>query len=65
MEKKVYDEPSKVSAEDGSVFLLGPDHVDIGMSAEAAEETSDRLLQKAMLARGQRHFDEQKKPAKR
>ena len=65
MDKKVYDEPSDVTAKDGSVFLFGPDHVDVAMSAEAAEETSDRLLQNAMMARGQRHFEDQKKPPKR
>ncbi len=65
MDKKVYDEPSEVTATDGSVFLFGPDGVDVGMSAEAAEETSDRLLQNAMLARGQRHFEDAKKPRKR
>ena len=62
MDRTVYDQPSEVTAKEGSVFLWGPDHVDVGMSAEAAEETSDRLLQGAMLARGQRHFEDQKKP---
>ena len=63
--KKIYEEPSKVRAVDGSVFVAGPDAVDVGLTAEAAEETSERLLEGAMMARGQRHFDEARKPRKR
>ena len=40
----IYDEPSDVRAVDGSVKLDGPDAVDVTVTAEAAEEISDRLL---------------------
>jgi hypothetical protein len=52
----VYDEPSAVDADDGAVRQTGPDAVDVKMSPSAAEETSERLLQGAMKARGQRYF---------
>jgi hypothetical protein len=52
----VYDEPTEVSAEEGVVELDGPDDVDVAMTPEAAEETSDRLSNEAMKARGQRRL---------
>jgi hypothetical protein len=52
----VYDEASEVAAFDGAVQLDGPDDVDIAMTPEAAEETSDRLSSEAMKARGQRRL---------
>jgi hypothetical protein len=52
----VYDEPSRVSAVSGSVELDGPDAVDVAMTPEAAEETSERLLGQAFKARGQRRL---------
>ena len=52
----VYDEASDVAAIDGAVQLDGPDAVDIAMTPEAAEETSDRLSSEAMKARGQRRL---------
>jgi hypothetical protein len=52
----VYDEASDVAAIDGTVELDGPDSVDIAMTPEAAEETSDRLTSEAMKARGQRRL---------
>ena len=52
----IYDEPSDVAAVDGAVELDGPDDVDIAMTPEAAEETSDRLTGEAMKARGQRRL---------
>lgn len=51
---KVYDEPTKVDAEDGNVVLDGPDGVAVLMTPEAAEETSHRLLWGAAEAQGQR-----------
>ena len=54
----VYDEPSSVDADDGAVRQTGPDAVDVKMTPAAAEETSERLLQGAMKARGQRYFKE-------
>ena len=53
---EVYDEPSRVDAEDGAVILTGPGAVDVRMTPGAAEETSERLLEGAMKARGQRYF---------
>jgi hypothetical protein len=52
----VYEEPSKVTAEDGSVEVAGPDNVDVAMTPEAAEETSERLTSEAVRARGQRRL---------
>lgn len=54
--RTVYDEPSSVTAVDGSVDVTGPDSVDITLSPEAAEETSDRLLAETFKARGQRRL---------
>jgi hypothetical protein len=55
---KIYDEPTNVDAEEGTVVLRGPDAVDVRMTPGAAEETSDRLLEGAMKARGQLFFGE-------
>lgn len=55
---KVYDKPSEVSAEDGTVMVDGPDGVAVSLTPEAAEETSARLLDGAVEAGGQRHFGE-------
>jgi hypothetical protein len=52
----VYDDPSEVKAVDGKVEVDGPDAVDIAFTAEAAEETSERLLGQAFKARGQRRM---------
>ena len=54
---KIYDEPTEVDAEDGVVVLKGPDAVDVRMTPDAAEETSERLNTGAMKARGQLYFD--------
>lgn len=53
---EVYDEPSSVDADDGAVRQKGPDAVDVWMTPGAAEETSERLLQGAMKARGQHYL---------
>ncbi len=55
-DKTIYDEPGEVDAEDGIVVQKGPDAVDIRLTPEAAEETSERLNTGAMKARGQRFF---------
>ena len=55
---ETYDEPSHVDAVDGLVVVRGPDAVDVRLTPGAAEETSNRLLEGAMKARGQRYFDE-------
>jgi len=57
-ESEVYDEASEVDAELGAVVVKGPDAVDVRMTPDAAEETSERLLEGALKARGQRYFDD-------
>ena len=52
--KEVYSKASDVSAEDGVVNVDGPDGVDVGLTPEAALETSYRLLDGAATAVGQR-----------
>jgi hypothetical protein len=54
--RTTYPDPSDVSAVDGSVRVDGPDDVDVDMTPEAAEETSDRLVDQAVKARGQRRL---------
>lgn len=54
--REVYDHPSEVDAIDGCVTLVGPDAVDVVMTPEAAEETSDRLAENAAKAAGQRRL---------
>jgi hypothetical protein len=53
---KTYEEPSSVTASDGDVLVKGPDSVDVGLTPDAAEETSNRLLEGSMKARGQRRL---------
>lgn len=53
MDGKIYDEPTEVTAKDGNVVLDGPDGVDVSVTPEAAEETSNRLFDAAAEARGQ------------
>jgi hypothetical protein len=53
---EVYSEPSDVKAVEGNVDVDGPDAVDVTMTPEAAEETSERLLGQALKARGQRRM---------
>ena len=51
---KIYEEASEVSAKDGAVRLDGPDAGDVAMTPEAAEETAERMVDQAIMARGQR-----------
>lgn len=51
---RTYEEASEVSAEDGDVFVDGPNGVAVTLSPEAAIETSDRLLNAGLMAQGQR-----------
>lgn len=53
MDNKIHDEPSETEAIDGNVALMGPDGVSVVLTPEAAVETSDRLLETAMTAKGQ------------
>lgn len=55
---KVYKEASDVQAVDGKVELDGPDGVAVALTPEAAEETSDRLINEALRASGQRRMEE-------
>lgn len=63
-EEKIYKEPSEVDAEEGVVSVKGPDDVDVRMTADAADETSHRLLHGSLKARGQKLF-EQRRTGKR
>ena len=55
-DKELFDEATKVSAEDGEVVLDGPDGVDVKLTPEAALETSNNLLDGAAEAAGQRRL---------
>lgn len=55
-DRETYDEPSDVRAIDGKVRMDGPDAVDVELTPEAAEETSDRLIRESARAAGQRRL---------
>ena len=57
----IYDEPSKVTAEDGAIVVDGPDGVDLKLTIDAADETSQRLLDAAMKVRGQNRIASRKR----
>ena len=50
---KIYDEASKVGAEEGVVYVDGPDGVSVALTPEAAIATSDELLEQGAKAHGQ------------
>jgi hypothetical protein len=56
---KVYDESSHVTAEEGVVYVDGPDGVSVAVTPEAALDISDELLAKATEAQGQKVQAEQ------
>jgi hypothetical protein len=58
MDQQVYDKPSDVDADSGDVIVKGPDAVDVRLTPKAAEETSDRLLEASLKARGQLYFED-------
>ncbi|MEJ7776294.1 MAG: hypothetical protein WKF52_02670 [Sphingomicrobium sp.] len=58
---EIHDKPGQVDAEAGTVVLKGPGGVDVLMTPDAAEETSERLLEAAMKARGQTYFADDKR----
>jgi hypothetical protein len=53
MDNRLHDEPSEVSVENAEVHVDGPDGVAVALTADAAAETSDRLLAAAATAKGQ------------
>lgn len=53
---ETYSDPSIVTAKDGDVQVDGPDGVDVSLTPGAAVETSERLLDGAMKAEGQRRM---------
>ena len=60
-DKIIHDDAGKVSVDDGVVHLDGPDDIDVRLTAEAAEEISDRLLNGSLKARGQLFFADKNK----
>ena len=52
-DEEIHDQPSNVTAAEGVVSVEGPDGVDVRLTPEAADETSDRLLHGALQAKGQ------------
>lgn len=55
-DERIYDSASDVKAREGVVEVDGPDQVDVKMTPEAAEQTSERLSDEAVVARGQRRL---------
>ena len=53
MAREVFNEPSDCFVEEGLIVQDGPDGVSATFTPEAALETSDRMLEAAMLALGQ------------
>ena len=60
MGNQLYNEASKIAAEEGEVQVDGPDGVAIALTPEAALETADRLTDGATEAAGQRAMNEAK-----
>ena len=53
MDSLLHDEPSLVTAENGTVLVEGPAGIVLSLTPDAAAETSDRLLKAAAQAQGQ------------
>jgi hypothetical protein len=53
---ELFNEATKVTAQNGEVVLDGPDGVDVKLTPEAAEETGDSLLEESVRARDQRRM---------
>jgi hypothetical protein len=62
MADRAHDTPADVSAEEGDVNVIGPGGIRYAFTPEAAAETSDRLLDGAATARGQRILDKRRDP---
>ena len=52
-DKQIHNDPSEVTADAGNVTVDGPDGVEVVLTPQAAEETSDRLWVGATQARAQ------------
>ena len=52
----IHDRPSTVHSKDGAVCIDGPEDFQLRFTPEAAEETSERLAEAAIVARGQRRM---------
>jgi len=63
-DRTAYDEPSEIKAEKGEVLVDGPDGVAVSLTPEAAKETSDRMMESAATAAGQRYERDRKDGAK-
>jgi len=53
MPKETYSKPSDVVADQGTVWVDGPDDVHVAFTPEAAAETGKRLLEQSAIASGQ------------
>lgn len=62
---KPCDQPSRVAAEEGEVLVDGPDGIALSLSPEAAEETSQRLMDGAARALDQRTAEQRRTRARR
>lgn len=62
MDGRIHSDPSTADAEEGIVFVDGPDAVAIALTPEAAIETSDRLLYAAEQAKAQQIVAGKRKP---
>jgi len=60
MARDASPEPSDCFVEEGMIVQQGPDGLSATFTPEAALETSDRMLQAAMLALGQEAIRRQK-----
>lgn len=67
METRAHDTPSEVCAEDGEVMVEGPDGIAVSFTPDAASETSQRLLDGAVTARGQqleKYWESKRRPGR-
>ena len=65
MDSKAHATPSDVVAEEGEVIVDGPDGVAVSFTPAAAAETSDRLMEAAGQARGQKLVRQEDSDAQR
>jgi len=58
---RIHDTRIDLAVSDGIVSLKGPDAVDVEQTAEAADESSDRLLEASLKACGQLLREQQRR----